>query len=297
MHADEVPIDLELVRRLIANELPEWSGREVVTIDSGGTDNAMFRLGDDLVVRIPRIPASVARLAKECEWLPRFADLMPVAIPRPVAQVPGTELFPLPWSVYEWIDGAIATQDRLVDPDRFALELAEFLDAVHRVDPTGGPQPGEHNSYRGLPLESRDAGVRAGLAQLEGVIDVAPVEDIWQSALAAPAWSQPGQWIHGDIWETNLLVDAEGHLTAVIDFGCLGVGDPAVDLTGAWNLFESGPRATFREAMEIDEATWDRGRGWALSMAVMALPYYRDTNPVIVANAERMLERILIDQS
>jgi aminoglycoside phosphotransferase (APT) family kinase protein len=202
---------------------------------------------------------------------------------------------PFEWSIYRWLPGRVATPGRLRSPKTTAETLGGFVTAIRAIDPTGGPLPGPHNGHRGVPLADRDTGTRAAIDRLGGEIDVDAAAEAWEHALAAPVWEDPGVWIHGDLWETNLLLDERGDLGAVIDFGCLGVGDPATDLTVAWNLFDAPTRDVFRGHCDVDDATWDRGRGWALSFAVIALPYYLDTNPVIVANARRMIDAVLED--
>jgi aminoglycoside phosphotransferase (APT) family kinase protein len=205
--------------------------------------------------------------------------------------MPG-EGYPWRWSVYEWLMGENAALDRLADPDQAALDLAAFVRAVHDIDTTGGPRPGTHNSSRGVPLIERDSAVRTALASLEDELDIGAVSACWEAALAAPVWEGPPVWIHGDLQPGNLLAQ-NGRLSAVIDWGCLGVGDPACDLLAAWNLFSDHSRETYRETLGMDEASWERGRGWALSMAVIALPYYRDTNPELAGMAKKMVDEVL----
>ena len=295
LHDDEVPVDDALVRRLVDDQFPELSALPIEKIDSDGTDNAVFRLGEVLCLRIPILPAAAARLAKEHEWLPILGPHLPLAVPEPVARGSATEEMPFDWSVYRWIEGKTATPGRLADPTAAAVALGEFVAAIHAIDPSGGPGPGEHNSHRGVPLVDCDEFTRRSIEWLRREGDVSALTEAWERALDVPVWDRPGVWIHGDLWETNLLLDADGALSAVIDFGCLGVGDPATDLTVAWNLFDAPTRQVFRDHAEVDDATWDRGRGWALLLAVGALPYYIDTNPVIVANGRRVMAAVLGD--
>lgn len=176
-----------------------------------------------------------------------------------------------------------------------ATALAQFVSALHGIDATGGPGPDQYNSFRGVPLARRDPAVRNALAALSGTVDVEAATEVWEASLRAPVWQGQPVWLHGDIHAGNLLVDG-GRLSAVIDFGCLGVGDPACDLMVAWNLLTDESRAVLRVALDVDDATWARGRGWALSMALIALPYYRDTNPVIVAASNRTLAEVLAER-
>ena len=293
MHADEVDVDVDLVRRLIAAEFPHWAALPVQRVPSAGTDNAIFRLGDELVARLPRTPSRTAPLDKEHRWLSRLGPL-PLAVPVPLAKGMPAEGYPWEWSVYRWLEGEEATVERITDLGGAAIALAEFVGALQRVDPTGGPPPGAHNFFRGVPLARRDAETRDAIAALHGHVDVEAVIAAWEAALAVAPWSRRPVWIHGDLAAGNLLV-AEGRLVAVIDFGCLGVGDPACDLMVAWTLFPPDEREVFRSALSVDNETWARGRGWALSWALIAVPYYLDSNPVIVRDAQRTIADVLAD--
>jgi aminoglycoside phosphotransferase (APT) family kinase protein len=294
MHADEIETDASRVRRLLADQFPQWADLPIRPVPSAGTDNALYRLGNEMAVRLPRIHWAVEQVEKEQVWLPRLAPRLPLAIPIPLAMgLPG-EGYPWRWSVYRWLDGENATLDRLTDPIQAAISLAEFVSALHRIDPTGGPPPGSHNSGRGVSLAGRDERTRAAVTELQGVIDRHAVTAVWDAALRTPAWNSPPVWIHGDLQAGNLLA-VDGALAAVIDFGCLGVGDPACDLIVAWNLFTGEMREAFRAALEVDEATWARGRGWALSVALIALPYYQHTSPAIAGTARRTITEILAD--
>ena len=296
MHADEVDTDISLVGRLVAAQFPRWAGLPIQPVRSAGTDNALYRLGDEMVVRLPRIHWAVAQVEKEQEWLPRLAPLLPLAIPVPLAQGTPADEYPWEWSVYRWLEGETATIERIADPGQAATDLARFVAALQRVDPTNGPPPGDHNSFRGVPLATRDAATRTAIASLHGAIDVGAVTGAWEGSLAAPAWDGLPVWIHGDLQSGNLLA-VQGRLSAVIDFGCLGVGDPACDLMVAWTLISGETRDVFRAALSVDDGTWARGRGWALSWALIALPYYLDTNPAIVRDARRTIVCVLADHA
>ncbi len=196
--------------------------------------------------------------------------------------------------VYTWIDGENAAVAELGDLVQAARTLAGFVNALQAIDVAGGPPPGNHNVYRGVPLAERDAETRSGIAALEGIVDQEAVTDEWERALRTPGWDRAPAWLHGDLYAANLLV-RDGELSGVIDFGGLGVGDPACDLMSAWTLFSGESRDAFREALGVDEATWIRGRGWILSWALIALPYYLTTNPVIVRNAKAAIAAVLED--
>jgi aminoglycoside phosphotransferase (APT) family kinase protein len=234
-------------------------------------------------------------VAKLHRWLPVLSPLLPLAIPVPLAQGEPSEDFPVPWSVYPWLEGEPAAEG-VADRREAAAALAGFVAALHRIDPRDGPQPGSHNFFRGVPLAARDAQVRASLDALRGVIDIHAATAGWEAALAAEEWQRPGVWIHGDLKSDNLLV-AGGRIRAVIDFGGLGVGDPACDLIVAWDLLCTESRAVFRAALSVDDATWARGKGWALSVALTALPYYLETNPAMVRYARRLLQELRADEA
>ncbi len=289
MHADEVRTDVALVRRLVAAQFPHWADRRVEAVESSGTDNAMYRLGADLTVRLPRIESAVEDVAREQWWLPRLAPSLPVAVPVPLAEGrPGAE-FPFPWSVYRWLEGANPDVDRLADPDRLATDLAGFVTAMRGVEPADAPAAG-----RGVPLSTRDDPTRDAIGRLDGMIDTAAVTAVWEQARRLPERTGRPVWFHGDLSPGNVLLSG-GRLTGVIDFACAGAGDPTVDLIVAWNLLPARSRPLFRAALDVDDDTWLRGRGWALSISLIQLPYYRDTNPALAANSRHVIREVLAD--
>jgi aminoglycoside phosphotransferase (APT) family kinase protein len=294
MHADEVDTNVLLVRRLLAAQVPQWANLPLQSVQSAGTDNAIYRLGDDMAVRLPRIERATWQVDKEHEWLPRLAPHLPLAIPVPLARgLPG-EGYPWNWSITPWLEGENLTIERIADPRRAATDLARFIAALQRIDPSGGPPPGEHNFGRGVPLAQRDSRTRDAIQALDGMLDTEAVAAAWDAALQAPAWQGRLVWIHGDVSSGNLLA-AQGRLSAVIDFGGLGIGDPACDLMVAWTLFSGESREAFRAALSVDDATWARGRGWALSWALIFIPYYVNTNPVGVSDARHTIDEVLAD--
>ena len=295
MHADEVDIDVSLVARLLAEQFPDWADLPIEPVLPFGTDNALYRLGDHMVARLPRRERTSRTLEKERRWLPRLAPLLPLAVPVPLAEGMPAEGYPWHWSVYRWLEGEDASIEPISDPAQAAADLAQFVIALQRIDPTGGPSPGEHNFFRGVPLARRAEATRAAIASLAQAIDGDVVTAAWEAALRAPEWERPPVWVHGDLDSRNLLLN-RGRLCAVIDFGGLGVGDPACDVMVAWKVLPADTRHVFRSALSVDEATWARGRGWALSQALIALAYYTmDTNPVLVREAWRWLAEVLAD--
>jgi aminoglycoside phosphotransferase (APT) family kinase protein len=295
LHADEVDTDVSLVGRLLAAQFPQWADLRIEPVHSVGTDNAIYRLGDDMTVRLPRIQRATGQVDKEHKWLLRLGPHLPLSIPVPLAKGTPAEGYPWHWSVYRWLEGENATIERISDPRQAANELARFVAALQRIDPTGGPPPGAHNFGRGVPLAMRDAATRTAIANLQGMIDTDAVAMAWEAALKTAPWDRPLVWIHGDLIPGNLLVE-RGRLSAVLDFGGLGVGDPACDLMVAWTLFTAETRDVFRAGLSVDDATWARGRGWALSWALIYyIPYYLDSNPVGVSTARHALDEVLAD--
>lgn len=258
-----------LVSRLVAAQFPQWAHLPVTPVELDGNDNTTFRLGENLSVRLPSAGPYVPQVEKEHRWLPILAPQLPLPIPAPVAKgAPGSG-FPRPWSIYRWRPGEPATAERVADLGRLAIDLAGFLAALYAIDPGGGPPPGRHSFLRGAPPAVYDEEARAAIVALEGEIDTDGATEVWEAALAA-TFRGPPVWVHGDVTASNLLT-VDGRLSAVIDFGCSAVGDPACDLTMAWTFFSGDSRAAFRDALGLDAEAWERGRGWALWKALIQL--------------------------
>ncbi|MFV0131987.1 aminoglycoside phosphotransferase family protein [Streptomyces sp. HMX87] len=291
MHRGMHPIDDGLVRRLIAGQFPQWEGQPVERWPSGGTVNAMYRLGDDMVVRLPLVRGGAADVAREQEWLPRLAPHLPTRIPEVLGAGEPAQGYPWPWSVYRWLPGQTPEAGALSEPVLLAGDLAEFVAAMRSITLPAAP-----TAHRGGPVASQDAATRAAIEELRGIpeegVDCDAAAVVWEEALRAPGWDGPPVWLHADLMPGNLLIDG-GRLAAVIDFGCAGAGDPACDLFPAWNLLPADAREVFREALAVDDATWIRGRGRTLSQALIALPYYRKTNPAMAHNARHVIRAVL----
>jgi aminoglycoside phosphotransferase (APT) family kinase protein len=294
MHADEIEISPALVNRLLRAQFPHWADLPIRPVPSAGTDNALYRLGEDMLIRLPRIHWAAGQAEKEYRWLPRLSPHLPLALPDPLALGEPDEDYPWCWLICRWLDGENATLERIANPHQLALQLADFIHALQRIDPKGYPQASPGTSYRGEPLARRDADTCTAIAALDGLLDTQALTAVWETALQAPAWQAPPVWIHGDLQSGNLLA-RQGRLFAVIDFGCLGVGDPAYDVMTAWLYLPAETRAEFRSALRVDDATWQRARGLALSVGLIALPYYQVTNPVLAGIARRAIEAVLAD--
>jgi aminoglycoside phosphotransferase (APT) family kinase protein len=293
MPVKSVDIDPSLVRRLIRSQFPQWARLPIEPVERDGWDHRTFRLGDDMSVRLPSAARYAAQVEKEHRWLPRLAPRLPLPIPVPLEMGEPAEGYPWRWSVYRWLDGENATLARIDDARRFAATLARFLAALQRIDPAGGPPPGQHNFFRGGPLAIYDRETRDAIHTLQGRIDARAVSEVWEAALAA-GWRGAPVWVHGDVSAGNLLVRG-GRLSAVIDFGCCGVGDPACDLAIAWTLFSGESREAFRSALPLDRATWARGRGWALWKGLITLAARADPDRLEDAEARRAVAEVLAD--
>lgn len=275
----------------MADQFSDLAHLPIERSPSWGTSNSIYRLGSELSVRLPRLPQAAHQVEKESTWLPRLAPWLPLEIPTPVAVGRPSEDFPLPWAISSWLEGEPAKESTLADPNTVAADLGRFVHALHSIDATGGPA-----TTRGASLDVQDVAVRAALEDLAGSIDTAAATDAWEAALELPYGTQPPAWVHGDLMPANLIL-WDGRLRGVIDFGSLGVGDTAIDSIPAWNLLPDAARTTFRDQLDIDDDTWGRGRGWALSMALIQLPYYRARHPVIAANARFTIAAVLRDHA
>jgi aminoglycoside phosphotransferase (APT) family kinase protein len=293
MHADDIETDVALIRRLLSGQFPQWMDLPISRVTSYGTDNDIYRLGDQLAVRLPRRPGwAVAQVQLEARWLPKLAPQLPLALPVQVAMGHPADGYPFHWAVYEWLPGSDAN-GTIGDLNQAAVDLAGFITALRRVDTTGAHPRIPH--ARGGPLAEADEMVRSSVAHLGNRIDRDAVLRSWAESLSAPEWDRPDVWVHGDLLPGNLLV-ADGRLSAVIDFGGLNVGDPACDLQPAWNIFTGDSRQRFRAELGADDASWLRGRGWALQ-AVIGISDYWDTNPGIVAQCSHALAEVLADSA
>lgn len=295
MHHDEISINPALVEHLINTQFPRWKHLPLESFNSMGTDNAIYRLGPDMAVRLPRRAAASTQIEKECRWLPAIAPHLTLAVSAPIAAGQPTPTYPHHWSVCRWLEGANALEKPICDLVHAASSLALFISELQKIDASASPKSGEHNFFRGVSLAQKDAETRAAIAYLRntpGLVDTHAASQGWSEALAAPAWSGSPVWLHGDLHPGNLLVQ-NGRLSAVIDFGGLGVGDPACDSMAAWTLLSGPARQAFCAALAPDDATWARGRGWALSVGLVALPYYLHTNPALATIALRTIKEVL----
>lgn len=277
MHDDEIDVDEGLLHELLATQMPRLADRRLTKVEPWGTDNAIWRLGDDLVVRLPRIHWAAGQVEFEAEWLPRLAPCLPLPIPEPVAIGEPASTYPYRWAVHRWIPGAPAAIDRFEDPVSFALDLADFVRALQAAPTDGAPPAGN----RARPLAEYDDATRWAIDRASHLVDAEAATAVWEDALAAPPYDSPAVWVQGDL-EGNCLT-AAGRLCGIVDWGSAGLGDPAVDVQVVWSpLFSATARQGFLDVLDVDDATVRRSRGAAINQACMALPYYLDTYPLIV---------------
>lgn len=284
---NKIQIDASLVHRLIAEQFPQWADLPIKPIKFSGWDNRTFHLGRQMTVRLPSAVEYSSQVEKEQHWLPKLAPHLPLQIPNPVAMGKPSDEYPWHWSIYKWLGGKTATNECITDLPQFATALAEFLLALQQFDTTGGPMAGPDNFYRGGLLTNYDDETRQAIATHGYDIDAEAMTAVWNKALASTL-DRPPVWVHGDIAIGNLLVD-KGQLCAVIDFGQLGVGDPACDLAIAWTFFKGKSREAFHAALPLDNATWERARGWVLWKTLCT--------PVPGTNCQETINQVLADVS
>lgn len=291
MHSDQVDTSPALLQRLLAAQFPDWADLPISLVDSYGTDHDIYRIGEQLSARMPRIASAIDQAVKEAEWLPKLAPLLPLDIPEPIAMGSPAEEYPFEWSICRWLPGNNAN-GTIDDLDQAAVDLAAFVAALRLIDTTGAHQRQRRN--RGAPLIELDEAVRRSISELGDRIDGSAALESWQRSLEADPWPGPECWLHGDLLPGNILV-VDGRISAVIDFGGFNVGDPACDLQPAWNLFAGSSRRRYRAELEVDEASWQRGRGWTMYQAVTGLAYYWDTNPGMIRQTSHALAELLAD--
>ncbi len=289
MHPDELDVPAELVRRLLEEQLPELAHLPLRPM-RWGTVNAMYRLGDELLVRLPRRAEWADAIALEREWLPFLSRRLPVPIPEPVGFGDPSDAFPLPWAVFRHLEGTPLLDAGPVDEVALAEDLAAVVNALRELDEPDRPFP----PGRGRPLAERDAYVRERIPEVAPDADPRAVARVWEHALTAPPWGGRPLFAHGDLMPPNVLT-AGRRLAGVVDWGSCGSGDPACESLLAWMTLSAAGRARYRALVPHDDATWARARGWALSCAVMALPYYRQTYPVLADVARRTFAEVLAD--
>lgn len=273
-----IKIDTALVHHLVESQFPEWKDLDINQILPGGWDNRCFRLGYEMIVRLPSAQRYADKVGKEQTWLPKLAPHLNLQIPVPLAMGKPSEQYLWSWSIYRWIPGETVNDSNNVDKNGLAKSLADFLLELHTIDKTDAPLSGQHNFYRGGDLSVYDLETKNAIDDLKEKIDSEKARNIWGRALTTK-WQHPPVWVHGDISIGNLIIE-NGQLSAVIDFGGLCVGDPACDLVIAWTYFDITSRQIFEEKLQLDADTWSRARGWALWKALIVAANSSGTNEV-----------------
>ena len=297
MHRGQLTVSADTVRALVGAQFPEWSDLPIGKVSSAGTDNALFRVGEELVARFPLVSAEIsatrrsleaeARAARELLGRTRFPTPRPIALGDPG---PG---YPLPWAVQTWLPGTVATAADPGESHAFARDLAEFIRDVRGIETGGRTFSG---GGRGGHLPDHDDWMSTCFERSERFLDVAPLRALWSRLRTLPRGPGPDLMTHGDLIPGNVLV-ADLRLVGIIDVGGLGPADPALDLVAAWHLLEPGPRATLRDALGCDDLEWARGAAWALQQAMGVVWYYAASNPPMSEMGRRTLQRLVADES
>jgi aminoglycoside phosphotransferase (APT) family kinase protein len=288
MHEHEVVVTMEMARELVNDQFPAYAGCTLTPVQSLGTVNVLYRLGTEMLLRFPRV-IDWATVDKECKWIPYLAPHLPLRVPEPVALGQPTDQYPCIWGIFRWIPGDLYLDVGVQDEADAACRVAAFVNALHAI-----PVPEQAPCAGRLPLKELDDSTREAMAAATELPDHQRLERIWADCLQAQPWEGVRSWIHADLLRTNLLVN-HGRISAVLDFGSAGAGDPAHDLIPAWSLFGEKGRRVFRQQVRADADAWGRARGYALHQAALIIPYYRDTNPGFVSLAMQTMREILQD--
>ncbi|WP_242275667.1 aminoglycoside phosphotransferase family protein [Bacillus cereus group sp. BfR-BA-01445] len=286
-------IDTGLVKRLIGEQFPEWAHLEVQPVKFSGHDNRTFHLGDEMSVRLPSDAAYAPQVEKENKWLPLLSKELSIPISIPIAKGNPSEVYPWPWSINKWIEGETVTKQNVRDLNEFAVDLGSFLVELQAIDASNGPIAGAHNFYRGGLISVYDEEARGAIENNKDVFDETVLKHLWALALQS-TWERKPVWVHGDIAPGNLLVK-DGKFCAVIDFGILGVWDPACDAAMSWTFFDKSSRKIFKEVLQIDEETWNRARGWALWKALITYDANKISNKIVAEESYRVIQVIVDD--
>ncbi|GGE55756.1 aminoglycoside phosphotransferase family protein [Priestia taiwanensis] len=288
-----IKIDSALVTKLINEQFQEWAHLEIKPVKLDGHDNRTFHLGNNMSVRLPSASGYVPQVKKEQKWLPILAQKLSVPISSPIAKGEPNEEYPFPWSINKWLDGETVTRENVKDLNQFAKDLGEFLIELQSIDASEGPVAGAHNFYRGAPLSVYDHESRNAIEKNRDVFDKVILTKLWDLSLDSK-WEREPVWLHGDIAVGNILVQ-NGKLSAVIDFGILGVGDPSCDAAMAWTFFDNESRTVFKDVLKMDERTWNRARGWALWKALITYEEHKNDDIIKSKEAYNVILTIVED--
>ncbi len=294
---DGLDITKELVTKLIAEQFPQYVHLAISPVAQGGHDNRTFHLGSEYSVRLPSAQGYERQVQKEQTWLPKIAPHLPLPISQPIALGVPSDDYPWKWSIYRWLEGESANCLTLSEAalETIAVQLAHFLSEFHKFDAEGAPVPGLHNWWRAAHTSIYDEETRDLIDKLRAYIDADKAKDLWQKAIDSK-WHREPVWVHGDVASGNLLVK-DNRLAAVIDFGCMGIGDPACDLTIAWTFFKGNSRERFKATIALDEHTWERARGWAMWKALYEISVLPDKTGQALAKQQQIIHDVLEEHS
>lgn len=287
---DELEINTEMVRKLLSTYACKWAELPIEEINSTGTDNALFMLGNDCVLRMPKRESAAILLEKELTWLPVLQGL-PLAVPELLLHGKSKQDFGFEFGIFNWIPGQVASRDQITDLKQATLNLAGFLTALQDVNTDHAPRAGQQNNNRGIDLVELTRKVYSSINVLADEIDVTKACELWERACSVPI-AERSVWIHGDLKADNMIA-VDGALAGVIDWGLSAVGDAAVDFAVVWTWVAPNNRELFRRKCQIDENDWQRAKGWALYCAVIALSYYRGRSHDALCNHSRITLRRL----
>lgn len=288
MHKNDLKINMDIVRNLINEQFPEYSNLPIDQLNSGGTVNYIFKLGQELYIRLPRV-REWSNIEKEYEVLSYLAPNLSLEIPEVIAVGKPDDFYPLKWAIYKWIKGSMYSDKLIIDEIKAAKDLANFIKELKSIAiPPGAPKAGRE------ALGKLNKKTLKTIYSADNLNNKDKIIKIWKESLKAAPWDGKAAWIHSDLLRTNLLIQS-GNLNAVIDFGSAGIGDPAFDLIPAWTVFNSGGRGIFKNCINADRESWIRARGYALHQAVLIIPYYKKSNPEFTLMAQRTLNEILAD--
>ncbi len=288
-----IKITLQIVSNLISEQFPQYADLPIKAVKFSGIDNRTFRLGNKMLIRLPSAERYAAQVIKEQKWLPILSLSLSTQIPEPVGLGLPNQYYPWHWSIYKWIEGTSANLLSLdsLYLEKISAELAKFIKELHNINTNDAPSGGLHNYYRGCHLSVYNSSAKANIIKLSNFIDSNKCLNIWEEAISSK-WDKHPVWIHGDFASGNILVK-ENQLTAVIDFGCMGIGDPACDLVISWTFFHGKSRQIFKENVGLDTDTWARARGWVLWKTCFELVEISDKKSQEALNKIGIISEIL----